>query len=555
MKKNEVMRKAVSCVLVLGLTAGLISGCTEKKEQASAEETSIDFLSVWQGDSVYMPDDMYNNDIAKVIKEKTGVTINLMTNSTTETEKLNILFASGEMPDLISSPMWGGGDAATLVLKKAANEGMLMPLNDLIEKHGPEVKKNLTTGLTKDFLEFDLEDKAFGGEHYFIPVGVTPVEEVSVDELDSGMYIRSDIVKALNVDVNSIKTSEDQYELLKRIRDGGFKDANGKAVIPGGLQHSGEGLGNYTSSFNFATMTGYYEDENGKIKDTFYSPLLDGYIKFTRKLVAENLLDKEGFTQNANQATEKIASGRYGMVPASYTGMKNIVKTTLNVTNPEMEYIPMPPLENSDGKLITTRLKGSSGANVLVIPHTTKKAEAVMKVLNYLSTEEGDRLIHYGIEGKHYKINDKGFPEFLPEYKSKFDEDAKNMYKEGINGLYSRLAGVYYPKTRYGITGHENMTEDEIETRKIFSQGMEFEYIDGIKVNYFENGYENLEYIRSVKAYAKMVEAQRKGFFAASDEEAISYTDKLRDQVTAAGVQDLWDYMNEQAKGRNDLIY
>lgn len=558
MKKGE--RRVIPVILAASIFAGLAGGCASKETASSGGEETIDFLTVWQGDSSMVPDDQINNAIAKKIREATGVTINIITNNSSETEKLNVIFGSGEMPDLISGPMWGGGDAATQLFKKAAKEGLLMPLDDLVEKYGPNVKPNLSENLTDDFRKYDVEDPEFGGKHYFI-TGATPVDEVrdNPNSNPGGFWIRKDIFDKLKIDRDSINNSEDLYELLKKIKNEHFLDANGKEIIPGGMMHSGEGEGNYYKSYDCNTMTGYMQDENGKTMDVFYSDLLDKTILFMRRLYQEELVDKEALSQNSSQATEKVAAGKYGIVPINANELKKITATTLDITNPEMQYIPLcSALPGPSGKRVSQALNGSSGSAVVCMAKTTKKAEACMKVLNYLCGDEGNTLISYGIEGVHWEKNENGYPRLTEEWKQKQKQDPKLLYQEGIGGIYSRLGGRALPKTRYGYTPEElqaDLTQDIIDASEIFNRGWTKEYINGVKVNYFENEYPDIDYIRMVKSYQKMVEARQKGYFAATEEEALSYTNDLRKQIKDVGIEKLWAFMDEKVKGEEHLIY
>lgn len=540
------------------MLAGLATGCS--KQTASEGGETIDFLTVWQGDSQMVPDDQINNAVAKKIREATGVTINIITNNASETEKLNVIFGSGEMPDLISGAMWGGGDASTQLFKKAAKEGLLMPLDELVEEYGPEVKPNLSDNLTDDFRKYDVEDPDFGGKHYFI-TGATPVDEVSGKPTTDpyGLWIRKDIFEKLNIDRDSINHSEDLYNVLKQIKDGNFKDVNGKDIIPGGMMHSGEGEGMYYASYNCNTTTGYTTDDNGRLMDVFYSDLLDQSIIFMKRLYQEGLVDKEGLSQNSSQAQEKVANGRYAIVPANYSTLKNITATTLDATNPEMQYIPLcSQIAGPSGEKVKTAMNGSSGAGIICMSATTKKAEACMKVLNYLCSDEGNRLVTYGVEGVHWEKNENGFPRLTQEWQEKKDKDPKLLYQEGIGGIYSRLSGRGLPKTRYGYTREEYLKDlkpEVIEAAEVFEKGWTTEYINGVKVNYFENEYPDIDYIRTVKAYQKMVEARQKGYFSNSDEEALSYTNELRKQIKDAGVEKLWEFMEEKMKGEENIIY
>ena len=544
-------KKFLLLLLAAAMTASMFSGCLKKT--AVEDKETIEVLNTWQGGVAEVPDDQLNNPIAQKIREATGVSLNILTNNVSETEKLNVVFGSGEMPDLILAPMWGGQDAATLILKKAAKEGLLMPLDDLVEKYGPNVAPNLSENLADAFRMFDVEDPEFEGKHYFI-TGATPQSEVEgfPTTNPSGFWIRKDIFEALNVDRDSIRNSEDIYELLKKIKAGNFLDVNGKAIIPGGLQHSGEGEGSYYASYNCNTSSGYKEDTDGGVIDVFYDELLDKSILFMRRLFLEDLIDKEGMNQNASQATEKIATGRYGIVPASYQKIKSITVPTLNVTNPEMEYIPLcSKIPGPSGKKLTRKLKGSSGAAIMCIPATSKKAESVMKVLNYLMGDEGNAVALYGIEGVHSERNENGFLRFTKEWQEIKKNDPDRVKNEGLGGIFSRMSGRNLKKTRYGFTPEEvasTMDPEVVAAAEIFEKGWENYYADGILINFFESQYPKIDDIRLVKSYQKMVEARLKGYFAKTEADALSYTNDLRTKFKDVGIEDLWKFLEEKAE-------
>ncbi|MBE7044535.1 MAG: extracellular solute-binding protein [Ruminococcaceae bacterium] len=530
-------KKALSMLLAGTMAAGMLSGCGEKTGTDGIEE--ITFLTVWQGDSVMAPENPHDNMVLNKIMEETGVKINVEYNGVTEIERLNTMFAAGDFPDLVSCAMWGMDDTSTGIIKKAAREEMIMPLNDLLDQYGENIKASYGVGLSEDFVKFDLEDEAFGGNQYFIPAGGLPLDQ-RTEYNEGALFIREDIAKALNVDVNAVKTSDDVYKLMQQIAAAGFQDANGGPVIPGGVLHSGGGLGQYYTSYVDRTQgfCGLYMDENGKVGDDFFNPLLDKQTLHLRKLFAEELLDIEGLSQTAARAQEKIATGKYALVPTSWTNLQTWCADTLYVTNPEMKYIPLCSQTGLNGQTKTYKLGGNGGSQVLFIPRESKKAEAVIKVLNYLFSEEGTKLIQYGIEGESYQVCEDGTLEFIGEYANM---NTKERYKYGI-GSYVRLCGVQYPKK---WNKPEALPEEQQAVRDFLAP--DIEYHQGIRVSYLELSHPKVYDIRAVKSNSRMTEVKQKAYVAKTDEEALGYLNELRQQVLDAGIEELWksveDYM------------
>ena len=293
----------------------------------------------------------------------TGVKINTEYINVSEVEKLNQIFAAGTDADLVAAPMWGMDDPQTTVIKKAVEEGLLTPLDDLVEKYGPNLKDSFTKGLTEDFIEYDLVPEAAEGKHYILPSNVKPVERWGEFEYQDGIYIRKDILEDLGIDRSTIKTSEDLYEVMKVIKEKDYKDVNGRKVIVGGLTSNGGGTRVYAASYikNSGKLTGMDITDEGHVSDDFFSPYLDKEILFIRKLVSEGLLDVEGLSQNDSRAKEKIANGMYAVIPWKYDDLYNVCKDTLYTTNPEMEYVPFANLQSAEGTNATYRLNGTGG--------------------------------------------------------------------------------------------------------------------------------------------------------------------------------------------------
>ncbi len=91
-------------------------------------------------------DDYADNEFTRWLTEETGVnfTFNVLTGSTAEAkQKLNLMLSSGDYPGIIT----GGGGAGLLNFAEQqiyADQGVLLPLNDLIDQYGVNFKQALT---------------------------------------------------------------------------------------------------------------------------------------------------------------------------------------------------------------------------------------------------------------------------------------------------------------------------------------------------------------------------------------------------------------------------
>jgi putative aldouronate transport system substrate-binding protein len=86
------------------------------------------------------------------------------------------------------------------------------------------------------------------------------------------------------------------------------------------------------------------------------------------------------------------------------------------------------------------------GDNIAAITKKTKDVDAALRVMDFLASDEGWMLTHYGIEGTHYDmVNGKPVPK--KEWADKFAADPTGaiMQNQGfgfVNSPYGNLTGL-----------------------------------------------------------------------------------------------------------------
>ena len=164
------MKKSMSfiiCLLLALSTLFVFVGCDSAEEEGV---TTIKMSVVWNGLSSMKPTDN-DNRIAKIIRQKTGVKIDIKWVNGTENEQLVRIFSTGRnMPDVIMSPYWGGGDSCSDTIRKAAKDGLLLPLDDLIADYAPNLTGAFTEGVAKNFVQNELSQPEFDGKKYILPM-------------------------------------------------------------------------------------------------------------------------------------------------------------------------------------------------------------------------------------------------------------------------------------------------------------------------------------------------------------------------------------------------
>ncbi|MFC4600960.1 extracellular solute-binding protein [Cohnella hongkongensis] len=528
-------------------SSGVPSGSSEQKGSESPKAVTLTYLSAWNGGGGAFPQDQENNLVARQIREKIGVTLELESITTSEVEKLNTIFASDTVPDIVNAPFWSTTSGEGQVIKKAAMEGQLLDLTPYLDKY-PNVKRLLTTGVSKDFYEFEMNSPDFEGKQYFIPVETPDGTLESIHNWNYGLYARGDILKALNVNPADIDTQDKLYELLTQIKNGNFKDIGGKSVIPAGTMHNGWDYGQFLAGWSDYNISDF-RLEDGKLTHWTLGEDQEPRMLFMRKLISNGLFDPEAFSNTDTTANEKLATGKMAVFGAQ--PMMAQLEKTLYKTNPEMQYELLGPMKNKKGEIATqVATPGRGGFPVLFLSAKIKDPDAALRYLDYVNSDEGRLLAHWGIEGQTYTM-DNGQPRWIPDVKQRYDDNPDEKRDDGLNFLPGRFIGAFSSDVTWPQPEDQKTEWKKLE--ESFSKKMPIQVIDKISANYVAREWPSYEKYRDATSALNFDTEFRKALFAKSDEDALKILHDIQDKYRAAGAQEMADFVAEKAAARDDI--
>ena len=526
-------------------------------------DVRLKYLHVWNG-GFLTASDQYNNEVATAIRDKIGVTLEFEGIMMSETEKLNLMFASGDMPDIINAPYWGGSSGETAVIKKAGSEGRLIDLTDKLPnyKNLSDVYKVGTVGLK--YLENDIHYEGFNGATYVLPIDVGADIENETNWA-YGVFVRGDVPEALGIDETKIRTSDELYDFMVKARDYGFKDANGNDTIVATTYHEGWDYTGYYWNYKPHSVTGengYYLTDDGKVG---YMLLSENFVDrnvFLWKLVHENILDKECFKHSDSQADEKVGNGTALFASSQYSGIvKSTQLTGLYDSHPEMRYTWVGPLDYEDGSPATQIApEGTNGSGVLMFPTTCSNIDAALTFLDYVNSEEGARLCQYGIEGETYEMNEQGQPRMNAEWTKKYQADNEGT-KEELRELgigYSALICADKRMTWWGEK-YAFQADAENEFVKKYKEVKPVEEIKGYGIDGIAPNFDRYAEVSEV-AFEGTTEKdyRERAYFAATEDEARQiledYQELLRTGNDGA-LPAMLDWMTGQLDTRDDFVF
>ncbi|HIS67778.1 MAG TPA: hypothetical protein IAA58_00215 [Candidatus Gallacutalibacter stercoravium] len=535
------------------------AGSTAEGEWEKFDDVTIEILNCWNG-GFKNPSDLRNNEVATAIRDKIGVTVEIEGIMMSETEKLNMEFASGDMHEVINAPYWGGDGGETAVIKQAGSEGRLLALDDDINDFA-NIKDAWKVGVVSQaFLENDLEYEGFGGKHYILPMQ-TPGEEESIDYWAYGVFARGDVFDKVGIEADSVRTPDDLYNFFKALDAADIKDVNGNDTIIASTAGMGNSYTDYLLGFTLPGLTSYKQNED---KVWEYYPLTEDWVDaglFMWKLVNEGLFDKECFKQTPTTANEKLGNGTALVYAAQYNDSIRATKATgLYIQNPEMRYMPVGPLEYKDGTTkVQVEANGRNGTPCAIFTTNCQNLRAALTYYDYVNSYEGLLLTKYGIEGEDYTMDEDGMPQLDQETLDRMiegDDTVNDERRERGIGVYCQTLA----DRSVSLFGEKNPGDAAAGVQEIqdFKKVSPVKIIDGYAVDKVALDFEGYDRVSKIAFEGTKQEDERqKAYFAATEEEARAILEGYQEYVRTedGGIfMEYMEYLNEKANERGDCV-
>lgn len=392
--KNTI-KKLGLCVLLATTLIGCSNSNNQESQVSDVQVNSTGFPIVEEQIEMSMIapglglNEWNDMDFIKDYEEKTNIKLNIQNPPQSEfATKLNLAFASGEIPDIIYAGGPNTFNAAAEV--DYGQQGLLVPLEDMIEEYAPnfhalmeqnpDIRKSITTT---------------EGHIYALP----HITEGPTSQWIMGpVWYNGEWLD--NLGVEQLPQSVEEFkELMIRFRD---EDPNGNGQqdeIPisdvnfGGIRHW------FMPAFG---VKGWGVQENdGVVSYSFTDEGFRGYLEFMRDLYAEGLIDQEVFSQSKEQMQAKGQDNRIGVFQEWYSYFLT-GRTEEEAINDPMfgpltsEYQTEPVMPIGPG------IKRGAFA----ISSNNPSPEAALRWIDEFYTKEGFEYLYYGPEGSYWNWAD-----------------------------------------------------------------------------------------------------------------------------------------------------
>jgi putative aldouronate transport system substrate-binding protein len=387
--------KKISVLSLISLLVGttLLAGCTSSGDKtnvssatdANAKRGSISVTLYDRGNVPPKAGTIANNMWTKWLNEKGPVDVKYVPFPRSEqVQKLNLMFASGEAPDLIME--YDGGFFDQLYAQK-----QLLPLDDLIAKNSTSYKK-----LMEKYPQLKTLGQKDDGKTYMFG-------RILGAKNNDYILARKDWLTKLHLEAP--KNVEELFQAAKAFRDND-PDGNGQKDTFG-LNIGGASAESVVNSI-FNNASRFVKD--GNLVNPNIGEQAKAAAKFQKDLFDAGIIDKNFLTdKNGEKGKQDWVTGKLGFYFASggvdSPALLDVYKSLLkNVPGAEVIALPLPVGPSGQfnpGFKSPIQMTGGINANA-------KDPAAVMKYIDFLVEENTIMTLKNGIEGVHYTKNSEG---------------------------------------------------------------------------------------------------------------------------------------------------
>lgn len=379
----------------------------------------------------------YNNStlVANKIKEKTGINIIFETPSNTDGSKLSTMISGNKLPDIISIA------ANTPVrIQLSEEKGYIYSITDLASKWAPSLLNRLDDELISYYTSSDKKLYGIPSLFYSTTDLSESIERGYSITSNGAIVARKDMLDAYheamyqedsNWNPASVANPQGILKMCLWVKEKYRLDASNPTVAISPFEshrtHGSVGLRWLMEYFSVPQ-----EDKDGNYVYQWDTYEFEEMMLWLNSLYRNQLMTSGNMTATSAQVGKYIQNG----LPFIYIGSPQDYTNNFkmwNLTNPlkeKAEYVPI-IFTNSANTVPQLSITGNSYMYTMVSTNS-KRPDRIIKLLDFLYSEEGQRLMTYGIEATN-KDDSKGtfFYKVEPGTTVTLDNGKQYTYKYG----------------------------------------------------------------------------------------------------------------------------
>ena len=381
------MKKSIICMM-FSFMLMVMSGNLFANGQKEATGSDGEMLELTIFESLKKP---FDNEYPVFLKaaEKTNIKLKgvVSDSSSDSKQSFNLMVASGDMADIIAYDRTR--------IQELALEGAFAPLDDLIDEYAPHIKAFFSS-----HPRIKKHATASDGKIYHIPF---------IPDGDSacGWFIRMDWLKKLNLEVP--KNIDELYTVLKAFKEGD-PNGNGEAdEIPFFNRNT-----THTEKLaDLLLLWGAHEKwylDGDTVKFGPMEPAYKTAYENLAKWYSEGLIDMEIFTRGKTARDVVLRANTGGMTHDWFASTSGYNDKITDIDG--FSFLPFAPPADINGEVIERTVRSKLSWGGWAISSSNKHLIETIKYFDFFFTEEGRRLMNFGIEGETYTMVN-GEPVFM----------------------------------------------------------------------------------------------------------------------------------------------
>jgi putative aldouronate transport system substrate-binding protein len=412
------LKKTLTILLLVMAFSIVLAGCSSSEEKNSGgssdggqsssggKKSSGGESSSPVKISTFIPQfpdmDLETNSFTKLAEEKFNIDFEFQTTTLdagAAAEKRKIALASGDYPELFMLIPWVDQFSQTELIKYG-EQGVLLPLNDLIKEHAPNIQSVLD-----NHSYYAAMATAPDGNIYGLPQLV----ECGHCTYPAKLWINRAWVENLGME---LPTTTDEFKQVLTAFKTQDPNGNGKTdEIP----MSGSPNWKWGTPIPYLMNSFIYDDmytrtilQNGKIDFVANKGPWKQGLAYIKSLYDAGLIDPGAFTQN-REAYSQLGNNAEATIMGAGPSMHPGVFVNIS-TEPSKDYDAIAPLTGPSGvSYASYEYPSKPGATFLLTNKASEEAQiAAIKLVDYMFTQEGQLRAHFGEEGLDWRRPKEG---------------------------------------------------------------------------------------------------------------------------------------------------
>lgn len=379
--------------------------------------------------------------IVKLINEATNVYIdfNAVAGGFVEEEAFNLMIAANDYTDIIGvMNYYGGANSGAAGHEKAIEDEVIIDLYDDLKTMAPNYW-NLLTADDNAYMTMRTSSGRMGCVAQLLKKAGTE---------NQGMIIRKDWLEASGVgDVDTLDKFEEYLTYCK--------DTYGAYSY---LQYGGNDT-DFASSFNVSPGT--FNVIDGEVIHAYNNPSYKDYLTKMNDWYKKGLFNNEFYNDtDITTVRTDMANDLCSFVDGSAEGMSNIYDMNPDNAAMQLMAIHYPKADGVDEIHVGYESQLIKNSDTWAVSTACGDHEPLMKLVNWLYSEEGQRMFNWGEEGVSYVLDENGDPQWT---------DLVVNNPDGLNFMFasylyaSGVGSAFMPSAYDMEKGFYSYNDDQLE--------------------------------------------------------------------------------------------